>query len=226
MNLLLLKMGFGSCFLIQEHVAATFGAGLGYACVVDVGDQKTSVSCVEDGISHQNTRVRLEYGGGDVTQTFHWLLKKCAFPYKECYDIEPENAILLKTLKENYCHVNLDICGSEEKIFEVNHRGRPKIRVTLQVADECVIAPLALFHTELLNVTGQGKVMRTQRPVREQPDPEDCFDAEYLRETGVSTADHQPRDWSNSRTVSAKRGPRAIGTEPNGWRGPDADGEL
>ena len=41
----------------QDHVAATFGAGLGYACVVDVGDQKTSVSCVEDGISHRSTRV-------------------------------------------------------------------------------------------------------------------------------------------------------------------------
>lgn len=40
-------------------MAATFGAGLGYACVVDVGDQKTSVSCVEDGISHPSTRVRL-----------------------------------------------------------------------------------------------------------------------------------------------------------------------
>lgn len=38
-------------------MAATFGAGLGYACVVDVGDQKTSVSCVEDGISHPSTRV-------------------------------------------------------------------------------------------------------------------------------------------------------------------------
>lgn len=80
MNLLLVKMGFGSCFLVQvsfnqrnyanenkgnnrlnvfkDHVAATFGAGLGYACVVDVGDQKTSVSCVEDGISHPSTRVR------------------------------------------------------------------------------------------------------------------------------------------------------------------------
>jgi actin-related protein 8 len=28
-NILLLKMGFGSCFLVQDHVAATFGAGLG-----------------------------------------------------------------------------------------------------------------------------------------------------------------------------------------------------
>lgn len=42
---------------MKDHVGATFGAGLGYACVVDVGDQKTSVSCVEDGISHPSTRV-------------------------------------------------------------------------------------------------------------------------------------------------------------------------
>lgn len=54
--MLLLKMGFGGCFLVQDHVAATFGAGLGYACVVDVGDQKTSISCVEDAISHRTTR--------------------------------------------------------------------------------------------------------------------------------------------------------------------------
>lgn len=58
MYLILCKMGFGSCFLVQDHVAATFGSGLSYACVVDVGDQKTSVSCVEDGICHLDTRVR------------------------------------------------------------------------------------------------------------------------------------------------------------------------
>lgn len=45
-------------------MAATYGAGLGYACVVDVGHRKTSVSCVEDGISQINTRIRLRYGGG------------------------------------------------------------------------------------------------------------------------------------------------------------------
>lgn len=107
MSLLLTKIGFGSCFFVQDHVAATFGAGLGYACVVDVGDQKTSVSCVEDGISHPNTRVRLEYGGADVTQTLHWLLEKCAFPYKECDERRPQDAMLLKSLKEDFCHVNL-----------------------------------------------------------------------------------------------------------------------
>lgn len=88
-------------------MAATFGSGLSYACVVDVGDQKTSVSCVEDGICHQNTRVRLEYGGADITQTFYWLLQKCAFPYKDCNDQNKLDSMLLRKLKEDFCHVNL-----------------------------------------------------------------------------------------------------------------------
>ncbi|GAB0100566.1 Actin-related protein 8 [Sergentomyia squamirostris] len=184
MTLLLYRMGFGSCFLVQDHVAATFGAGLGYACVVDVGDQKTSVSCVEDAISHPNTRVRLEYGGGDVTQTFYWLLQKCAFPYKACKDKNPQDAVLLKKLKEDFCHVNLDICGSEEKCFDVVQPGKPfGQKFTLQVGDEAIVAPLSLFHTELLNLTGTTKMARTQIPWARQSDPEDCFDAEYLKET-------------------------------------------
>ena len=73
----------------KDHVAATFGAGLGVACVVDVGDQvghleclnwnyqtvlqKTSISCVEDGVSLPSSRIQLGYGGSDVTQLLHYL---------------------------------------------------------------------------------------------------------------------------------------------------------
>ncbi|XP_055679254.1 actin-related protein 8 [Lutzomyia longipalpis] len=192
MTLLLCRMGFKSCFLVQDHVAATFGAGLGYACVVDVGDQKTSVSCVEDAISHPNTRVRLEYGGGDVTQTFYWLLQKCAFPYKNCKVNLPQDAMLLKKLKEEFCHVNLDVCGSEEKHFDAIQPGRASAhRYTLQVGDEAIVAPLSLFHTELLNVTGTTKLAKTQIPWTKQYDPEDCFDAEYLKETSRRSAKEQ-----------------------------------
>ena len=66
-SLLLLQLGFGGCFVVQDHVAATFGAGLAAACVVDCGDQKTSISCVEDGVSQPHTRIHLGYGGSDVT---------------------------------------------------------------------------------------------------------------------------------------------------------------
>ncbi|XP_047117171.1 actin-related protein 8 isoform X1 [Schistocerca piceifrons] len=179
-TLLLCKIGFGGCFLLQDHVAATFGAGLGYACVVDVGDQKSSVSCVEDGISHKNTRVRMDYGGGDITQAFLWLLQKCAFPYRTCNPDSKLDAMLLRQLKENFCHVNLDICGSQEKSFVLKQPNRPTRKYTLQVGDECIVAPLSLFQPELLAVTGPKQVHIQKRSTG---DPEDPHDDNYLRET-------------------------------------------
>lgn len=62
------------------------------------------------------------------------------------------------------------------------------MKYTIQVGDECIVAPLAIFYTELLNVTGGGKTAKVQKPSSRQPDAEDCFDAEYLRETSVSVA--------------------------------------
>lgn len=71
------------------------------------------------------------------------------------------------------------------------------MKYTIQVGDECIVAPLSLFYTELLNITGPGKVAKTQKPVSRQPDSEDCFDAEYLRETGVSYYFSREKDGSN-----------------------------
>ncbi|KAI4488931.1 PREDICTED: actin-related protein 8 [Polistes canadensis] len=179
-TLMLCEIGFGACFLLQDHVAATFGAGLGYACVVDVGDQKTSVSCVEDGISHRNTRVRMDYGGGDITLTFLWLLQKCAFPYKSCDPSDKLDALLLNQLKKDFCHVDLNVCGSQEKTFIVRKPKRQTEKYTLQVGDECLVAPLSLFQPELFKVTGTHNV-HIQR--RSMGDPEDPHDENYLRET-------------------------------------------
>lgn len=47
-----------------------------------------------------------------------------------------------------------------------------------------MVAPLSLFHTELLNITGKQRLVRLQLRNSQQSDPEDCFDAEYIRETG------------------------------------------
>ncbi|KAF7994871.1 hypothetical protein HCN44_004343 [Aphidius gifuensis] len=179
-TLLLTEIGFGGCFLIQDHVAATFGAGLGYACVVDVGDQKTSVSCVEDGISHRNTRVRIDYGGGDITQTFYWLLQKCAFPYKSCNLSNHLDALLISQLKEDSCHVDLNVCGSKEKVISVKKPKTPIERYTLQVGDECLVAPLSLFQPELFKITGTHNLHVQKRYVGDSEDP---HDENYLRET-------------------------------------------
>lgn len=45
---------------------------------------------------------------------------------------------------------------------------------------------MALFHTELLNLTGPIKTARTQAVTKSLVDAEDCFDSAYLRESGMT----------------------------------------
>ncbi|GBM43890.1 Actin-related protein 8, partial [Araneus ventricosus] len=194
-NLLLNRLGFMSCFVHLESVCSTFGAGVSFACVVDVGDQKTAVSCVEDGISHRKTRLIINYGGNDITRLFHWLQEKLSFPYP-CSPELPLDALMLQELKEKMCHVNLDVCGIQDRSFLVKRPSTPVIRYVIKVGDECLIAPLALFHPELLGITGPKKI-RTQQ--RNEGMPDDPHDELYLIQTqrrGVKDATEGPSEQS------------------------------
>lgn len=144
--------------------------------VVDV-----TIMFKKDFLSDRNHyfRVRLDYGGGDITQIFFWLLQKCAFPYKECRDKNKLDTMLLRKLKEDFCHVNLDICGSQEKSFVLKQPDMPVYHFTIQVGDECIIAPLSLFSPELFAITGT-KLIHTQKI--STGDPEDPHDEIYLRD--------------------------------------------
>lgn len=54
-----------------------------------------------------------------------------------------------------------------------------------KVGDELLLAPLGLFNTEVFALTGQDK--RGQGQANATGDPEDPHDADYLRETSVSS---------------------------------------
>lgn len=87
--------------------------------------------------------------------------------------------MLLRKLKEDFCHVNLDICGSQEKSFVLKQPAKSVYHYTLQVGDECIIAPLSLFSPELFGITG-FKALITQK--LSIGDPEDPHDELFLRE--------------------------------------------
>ncbi|RWS17454.1 actin-related protein 8-like protein [Dinothrombium tinctorium] len=180
-SMVLNGLGFGSCFIHHEAVFATFGAGLSSATVIDVGDQKTSVCCVEDGFSPRCTRITLEYGGSDITQVFHYLLKQRNFPYTECKSESRVGGLLLQELKENFCHLDINVCGVRERQFQVKIPEQPVLQYNILLGDECLVAPLALFHPELFAVTGNNKKIRTLS--RNEGDSEDPFDENYLIQT-------------------------------------------
>ena len=65
-------------------MCAAFGAGLSSACVVDVGDEKSHVCCVEDGVSNPFTRLTLNVGGSDITRLFYKLLLEVCVCVRVC----------------------------------------------------------------------------------------------------------------------------------------------
>lgn len=163
-SIVLKEMHFGSCMVIQESVAATFGAGLGYACVVDIGDQKTAISCVEDGVSQSKSRIKLDYGGGDVSQILSTIFFKNKKYQHMGLDFRiPRNALILKTVKEKFCRLD-----NEPDVNEYH------------------IPPLGFFYTELFNSNGnQHKSLPVaQRIISGTTDPEDYIDADFVRDTG------------------------------------------
>ncbi|XP_020314964.1 actin-related protein 8 isoform X1 [Oncorhynchus kisutch] len=176
-NMLLLNMGFSAIVVHQESVCATFGSGLSSACVVDVGDQKTSLCCVEDGVSHRNSRLCLAYGGADVTRCFFWLLQRAGFPYRECQLSNRLDCILLQQLKETFCHLDQDISGLQDHEFRTRFPESPALLYQVRLGDEKLQAPMALFYPTTFGIVGQ-KMTSLQH--RSQGDPEDPHDEHYL----------------------------------------------
>ncbi|XP_072277039.1 actin-related protein 8 [Pyxicephalus adspersus] len=176
-NMVLMKMGFAGVIVHQESVCAVYGSGLGSACVVDIGDQKTSVCCVEDGISHRNTRLCLAYGGSDVTRCFFWLMQRVGFPYRECQLTNILDCLLLQQLKETFTHLDQDICGLQDHEFQVRRPDSPALLYQMRLGDEKLQAPMALFYPGTFGIFGQ-KMTCLQH--RSQGDPEDPHDEHYL----------------------------------------------
>uniref|UniRef100_A0A3Q3X7J4 Uncharacterized protein n=1 Tax=Mola mola TaxID=94237 RepID=A0A3Q3X7J4_MOLML len=200
-NMLLLNMGFSGIIVHQESVCATFGSGLSSACVVDVGDQKTSLCCVEDGVSHRNSRLCLAYGGSDVTRTFFWLLQRAGFPYRDCQLSNRLDCQLLQHLKETFCHLDQDISGLQDHEFQTRFPEAPAFLYQVRLGDEKLEAPMGLFYPTSFGIVGQKM---TSLQYRSQGDTEDPHDEHYLLATqskqDTVTQIHPQSDYLKGRT--------------------------
>lgn len=198
-DILLNKLGFGAAIVIQESVCATFGAGVGSACVVDIGDQKVSVCCVEDGNSTLNTRITMEYGGSDVTRCFHWLLQRSGFNPKEIDLNKVTDCNIMQEMKESYCHLDQDKTGIQDHSLLIRKPQQHIVKYPVKLGDEAIIAPMSLFHPELLGIMGP-QLVRTQG--RFTGDPEDPHDEFYLQMTSREAKLSKKKDTTESKDNS------------------------
>ncbi|KAL4986343.1 hypothetical protein BDW68DRAFT_163458 [Aspergillus falconensis] len=186
LEMLMREFSFARVCFIQESLAATFGAGFTSACVVDVGAQKTSVCCVEEGMCVENSRVNLKYGGADVTELFIKMMLYDHFPYGEINLWRRYDFLLAEELKKNICTMNEASVSVQVFDFHLRVAGQDTRKYTFKAYDEVHLAPIGVFQPSLFDnsrkLNGRRKLIARSVDIYDgQPnDPTSAAQSEIL----------------------------------------------
>ncbi|KAI8148388.1 hypothetical protein BJV82DRAFT_591965 [Fennellomyces sp. T-0311] len=151
LTMLLRFMKFRGALVQQESACAAFGAGVSSACVVDIGSQKTSVACIEDGVCFNDSRMMIATGGDDITKTFTSFLLANRFPYSDINLTRAYDWRLAQELKEKWCTMNEADISVQVYDFFVRVPRQPTKKFQCKVYDEVFLAPLCLVYPAILN---------------------------------------------------------------------------
>lgn len=151
---LIVDFGFTRVCFIQESLAATFGAGFGIACIIDMGAEKTSVACVEDGMVIEDSRMNLKFGGHDLTDTFTKMMLFDRFNYSDFNLMRRHDFLLAEELKEKYTTMSDESISVQQFEFHLRAHGQQTRKYTFKIYDEGMLAPMVNDKTSLaLNFT-------------------------------------------------------------------------
>ncbi|KNG83489.1 chromatin remodeling complex subunit (Arp8) [Aspergillus nomiae NRRL 13137] len=151
LEMLMREFSFARVCFIQESLAATFGAGFTSACVVDIGAQKTSICCVEEGMCIENSRVNLKYGGSDVTEAFVKMMLYDHFPYADINLWRRYDFLLAEELKKNICTMNEASVSVQVFDFHLRVAGQDTRKYTFKAYDEVHLAPMGYFQPSIFD---------------------------------------------------------------------------
>ena len=151
LEMLMREFAFARVCFIQESLAATFGAGFTSACVVDIGAQKTSICCVEEGMCVENSRVNLKMGGRDVTETFIKMMLHDHFPYADINLRRRYDFLLAEDLKKKICTMNEANVTPQVFDFHLRVAGQDTQKHTFKAFDEVHLAPMGFFEPSIFD---------------------------------------------------------------------------
>lgn len=143
-------MKFKAVIVQQESTAATYGAGVSSAVVVDIGAQKTNIVCIEDGVCQLESRISIRLGGDDITKTFVSFLLKNKFPYADIDLSTTYDWRLAETLKEKWCTMNEADISVQVYDFFARTPFKDTLKYQCKVYDEVFLAPLCLVYPNIL----------------------------------------------------------------------------
>jgi len=146
--------------LYQESLAATYGAGISNACVVDMGATKTSIACVDDGMVIAETRMTLNMGGDDITEFLYVLLEKISFPYRDVDLVRSYDWNVMEDLKARLCTLAEGDVALNLYDFVVRRPGKPTEKYGLRAYDEIILSPMCLFEPRVIEFDNKRIGMR------------------------------------------------------------------
>lgn len=161
---LLVVMGFKQFCAQQESLAATYGAGISNACVVDIGAKVTSIACVDEGLVLSETRMTLNMGGDDITEFLYVLLGRINFPYKNLDLSRSYDWNVLEDLKSRLCTLAEGDVALNLYDFIVRKPNRPTEKYGLRAYDEIILAPMCLFEPRVIEFNNKRKGARPISP--------------------------------------------------------------
>ncbi|RCI14574.1 hypothetical protein L249_6640 [Ophiocordyceps polyrhachis-furcata BCC 54312] len=171
------------CF-VQESMAATFGAGYTQACVVDVGAQKTSVSCVEDGLCVDDSRINLKYGGYDITETFIKMMLYDNFPYQGINLQRRYDFLLAEELKMKHCTMSHADVSVQLYHFHVRAPNEPTKKHAFKTYDEVILSGMGVFEPSIFDndskLRGRRKLVERSYNAYDVDIPDDPSSAAQL----------------------------------------------
>ncbi|EME77443.1 uncharacterized protein MYCFIDRAFT_158273 [Pseudocercospora fijiensis CIRAD86] len=150
---LMIDFNFGRVCFMQESLAATFGAGFSTACMVDMGAQKTTVCCVEDGMCIEESRINMKYGGYDVTETFVKMMLFDKFNYSDFNLMRRHDFLLAEELKEKYTTMSDENITVQLFDFHLRAFDQQTRRYQFKIYDEGMLAPMGFFRPAIFDVS-------------------------------------------------------------------------
>ncbi|KAI9721104.1 MAG: hypothetical protein M1812_002585 [Candelaria pacifica] len=151
LEMLLRDFGFARVCFIQESLAASFGAGYSSTCIVDVGAQKTSMCCVEEGMCIENSRINLKYGGADVSETFVKMMLFDHFPYADINLKRRYDFLVAEELKQKFCTMNEAEISVQLYEFHLRASGQDTRKYMFKTYDEVILAPMGYIQPSIFD---------------------------------------------------------------------------
>ncbi|RXW22152.1 hypothetical protein EST38_g3702 [Candolleomyces aberdarensis] len=163
-QLLLVTMGFKQLCAQQESLAATYGAGMSNACVVDIGTKITTISCVDEGLVLPDTRLALNMGGDDVTEFLYVLLQQIKFPYRDADLNRSYDWAVLEDLKTRLCTLAESDVALNLYDFIVRRPHAQTEKYGLRAYDEVILAPMCLFEPRVIDFDSKTQGLKPLSP--------------------------------------------------------------